>query len=410
MHGKGAYSRLKYESGVHRVQRVPATEASGRIHTSTATVAVLPQVDDVEINIPDKDIEMEVYRSQGAGGQNVQKNSTAVRLRHLPTGIVVQCQDERSQLQNRLRAMSILRARLYALEQSKVDAAITETRRDQVGTGERSEKIRTYNFPQNRVTDHRLEKSLYRLEIVLNGDLDEFIDELGAREQAERLQRQRGVNTVMRSRSAPPWPVSTGPASTTPRSIARLLLSKVLGRPREWLTAHDDEPLDAQIRRRLQPPGAIASSLTNRWRISWATASSTASICRRSARAGPPAGDGDAGGAGVGIELRRTLTPNPSPWKGEGRWMCIDVGTGSGAVAVAMAGTRPAPGSSPPMFRLTLWMWRGPTPNGMASPSESSSCRAICWRPSTSGARHRRQPAVRVARGDRGSAARDPGP
>jgi len=186
--GKGAYSRLKFESGVHRVQRVPATEASGRIHTSTATVAVLPQVDEVEINIPDKDIEMEVYKSQGAGGQNVQKNSTAVRLRHIPTGLVVQCQDERSQLQNRLRAMSILRARLYAIEQSKVDAAITEARRDQVGTGERSEKIRTYNFPQNRVTDHRLEKSLYRLEAVLNGDLDEFIDEMAAREQAERLQ------------------------------------------------------------------------------------------------------------------------------------------------------------------------------------------------------------------------------
>ena len=186
--GKGAYSRLKFESGVHRVQRVPATEASGRIHTSTATVAVLPQVDEVEINIPDKDIEMEVYKSQGAGGQNVQKNSTAVRLRHIPTGLVVQCQDERSQLQNRLRAMSILRARLYAIEQSKVDAAITEARRDQVGTGERSEKIRTYNFPQNRVTDHRLEKSVYRLEAVLNGDLDEFIDEMAAREQAERLQ------------------------------------------------------------------------------------------------------------------------------------------------------------------------------------------------------------------------------
>ncbi|MGQ9815549.1 MAG: peptide chain release factor 1 [Candidatus Roseilinea sp.] len=186
--GKGAYSRLKFESGVHRVQRVPATEASGRIHTSTATVAVLPQVDEIQINIPDKDIEMEVYKSQGAGGQNVQKNSTAVRLRHIPTGLVVQCQDERSQLQNRLRAMSILRARLYAIEQSKVNAAISEARRDQVGTGERSEKIRTYNFPQNRVTDHRLEKSLYRLEEVLNGDLDEFIDEMAAREQAERLQ------------------------------------------------------------------------------------------------------------------------------------------------------------------------------------------------------------------------------
>ena len=186
--GKGAYSRLKYESGVHRVQRVPSTEASGRIHTSTATVAVLPQVDEVEINIPPGDIETEVYKSQGAGGQNVQKNATAVRIRHIPTGIVVQCQDERSQLQNRLRALSILRARLFAMEQSKVDAAITEQRRDQVGSGERSEKIRTYNFPQNRVTDHRLEISLYRLDSVLNGDLDEFIDELGAREQAERLE------------------------------------------------------------------------------------------------------------------------------------------------------------------------------------------------------------------------------
>ncbi len=186
--GKGAYSRLKYESGVHRVQRVPSTEASGRIHTSTATVAVLPQVDDVEINIPPGDVETEVYKSQGAGGQNVQKNATAVRIRHIPTGIVVQCQDERSQLQNRLRAMSILKARLYALEQGKVEAAMSESRRDQVGSGERSEKIRTYNFPQNRVTDHRLDKSLYRLESILNGDLDEFIDELGARDQAEKLQ------------------------------------------------------------------------------------------------------------------------------------------------------------------------------------------------------------------------------
>ncbi len=188
MRGKGAYSRLKYESGVHRVQRVPSTESSGRIHTSTATVAVLPQVDDVEINVPQGDVETEVYKSQGAGGQNVQKNSTAVRLRHIPTGIVVQCQDERSQLQNRIRAMSILKARLYALMQGKQDAAQSETRRDQVGTGERSEKIRTYNFPQNRVTDHRLEMSLYRLETVLNGDLDEFIDELGARDQAAKLQ------------------------------------------------------------------------------------------------------------------------------------------------------------------------------------------------------------------------------
>jgi peptide chain release factor 1 len=186
--GKGAYSRLKFESGVHRVQRVPSTESSGRIHTSTATVAVLPQVDDVEINIPEKDVVTEVYKSQGAGGQNVQKNSTAVRLTHIPTGMVVQCQDERSQLQNRIRAMSILRSRLYAMEHEKQEAAITEARRDQVGTGERSEKIRTYNFPQNRVTDHRLDKSLYKLEAVLNGDLDEFIDELGQREQTRKLE------------------------------------------------------------------------------------------------------------------------------------------------------------------------------------------------------------------------------
>ncbi|HEY3341924.1 MAG TPA: peptide chain release factor-like protein, partial [Anaerolineae bacterium] len=141
-----------------------------------------------EINIPDKDVEVEVYKSQGAGGQNVQKNATAVRLRHIPSGIVVQCQDERSQLQNRIRAMGILRSRLYAMEHEKQEAAITESRRDQVGTGERSEKIRTYNFPQNRVTDHRLDKSLYKLEAVLNGDLDEFIDELGAREQARKLE------------------------------------------------------------------------------------------------------------------------------------------------------------------------------------------------------------------------------
>jgi peptide chain release factor 1 len=186
--GKGAYSRMKYESGVHRVQRVPVTESQGRIHTSTATVAVLPEVDEVEIDIPDKDIEIDVYKSQGAGGQNVQKNSTAVRIHHLPTGIIVQCQDERSQLQNRLRAMSILRARLYEIEQERQLNKQTATRRSQVGTGERSEKIRTYNFPQNRVTDHRINLTSYRLESVLNGDLDEFIDELTTRDQAEKLQ------------------------------------------------------------------------------------------------------------------------------------------------------------------------------------------------------------------------------
>ncbi len=186
--GQGAYSRLKYESGVHRVQRVPATEAQGRIHTSTATVAVLPEVEEVEIDIPDKDIEIEVYKSAGAGGQNVQKNSTAVRIRHLPSGIVVQCQDERSQLQNKLRAMSILRARLYEIEAQKRLSELGDVRRSQVGSGERSEKIRTYNFPQSRVTDHRINVTSYRLEAVLDGALDEFIDELATRDQAEKLQ------------------------------------------------------------------------------------------------------------------------------------------------------------------------------------------------------------------------------
>ena len=185
--GKGAYSRLKYESGVHRVQRVPTTEAQGRIHTSTATVAVLPEAEEVDIQIPEKDIEIEVYKSAGAGGQNVQKNSTAVRIRHLPTGIVVQCQDERSQLQNKMRAMAILRARLYEGEEQMRLSELTDARRSQVGTGERSEKIRTYNFPQNRVTDHRINLTSYRLETVLDGELDEFIEELATRDQAEKL-------------------------------------------------------------------------------------------------------------------------------------------------------------------------------------------------------------------------------
>ena len=188
--GKGAYSRFKFESGVHRVQRVPVTESSGRIHTSTATVAVLPEVEDVDIQIPDKDIEIEVYRSAGAGGQNVQKNSTAVRIRHLPTGMVVQCQDERSQLQNRLRAMSILRARLYDMERARRDQKQGDARRSQVGSAERSEKIRTYNYPQARITDHRIDKSVFgpRMTALLDGDLDEFIDELATRDEAERLQ------------------------------------------------------------------------------------------------------------------------------------------------------------------------------------------------------------------------------
>ncbi len=186
--GKGAYSRLKYESGVHRVQRVPATEASGRIHTSTATVAVLPEMDEVDVHIAPEDVQFEVFRSSGPGGQHMQKNSTAVRLIHIPTGMVVECQSERSQTQNRERAMAVLRARLYAMEEEKRMKAVGEARRSQVGTGERSEKIRTYNFPQNRVTDHRIGLSSYRLQAILDGDIDEFIDELATTEEAERLE------------------------------------------------------------------------------------------------------------------------------------------------------------------------------------------------------------------------------
>jgi peptide chain release factor 1 len=185
--GRAAYSRLKYESGVHRVQRVPVTEASGRIHTSTATVAVLAEVDEVEVNIPDSDIEIEVYRSSGAGGQNVQKNSTAVRIIHKPSGMVVSCQDERSQLQNKMRAMSILRARLYEIEAEKRHNEIDSDRRSQIGSGERSEKIRTYNYPQSRVTDHRINLSSYNLPAVMEGAIDQFIDELSTRDESERL-------------------------------------------------------------------------------------------------------------------------------------------------------------------------------------------------------------------------------
>lgn len=185
--GRGAYSRLKYESGVHRVQRVPETEAQGRIHTSTATVAVLAEMDDVDVQIPDSDIKIEVFRSAGAGGQNVQKNSTAVRIFHIPTGLVVVCQDERSQLQNKLRAMSILRARLYDMEMEKRQHELEDTRRSQVGTGERSEKIRTYNFPQSRVTDHRIGVSSYNIAAVLEGEIDTFIDELSLRAETDRL-------------------------------------------------------------------------------------------------------------------------------------------------------------------------------------------------------------------------------
>ena len=185
--GKGAYSRLKYESGVHRVQRVPETESQGRIHTSTVTVAVLAEVDDVEIEIPESDISIDVYKSAGAGGQNVQKNATAVRITHIPTGMVVACQDERSQLQNKMRAMSVLKARLYEIEAQKKQDEEAATRRSQIGSGERSEKIRTYNFPQSRVTDHRVNISSYNLTGVLDGDIDEFIDELTLVDESEKL-------------------------------------------------------------------------------------------------------------------------------------------------------------------------------------------------------------------------------
>ena len=185
--GNGAYSRLKYESGVHRVQRVPETESSGRIHTSTATVAVLPEVEDVDIEINPADIKMEVFRASGAGGQHVNKTSSAVRLIHIPTGMVAECQTERSQMQNREYAMKLLRSRLYEKEKAERDSALENERRSQIGNAERSEKIRTYNYPQGRITDHRIGMSIYQMDNFLNGDLDEMIDNLAAADTAEKL-------------------------------------------------------------------------------------------------------------------------------------------------------------------------------------------------------------------------------
>jgi peptide chain release factor 1 len=191
--GQGAYSHLKYESGVHRVQRVPVTESSGRIHTSTATVAVLPEAEDVDVHINEGDLRVDVFRSTGHGGQSVNTTDSAVRITHLPTGIVVSCQDEKSQLKNRAKAMAVLRARLFDMEQQRLHAERSGMRRSQVGSGERSEKIRTYNVPQDRVTDHRLKVSLSNLPGVLSGNIDEFVAELRAADQAEKLQEE-GLN------------------------------------------------------------------------------------------------------------------------------------------------------------------------------------------------------------------------
>ena len=189
VNGVGAYSRLKFESGVHRVQRVPETESGGRVHTSTATVAVLPEMEEADVSIRPEDIEMQVYRSSGAGGQHINKTSSAVRLIHKPTGIVVSCQEERSQFQNREKCMMMLSSKLYQMEQERIESAVSSERRSQVGSGMRNEKIRTYNFPQSRVTDHRIGLTLYKIDAVMNGALDEIIDALIAADQADKLRR-----------------------------------------------------------------------------------------------------------------------------------------------------------------------------------------------------------------------------
>ena len=189
--GEGAYSKLKFESGVHRVQRVPETETQGRIHTSTVTVAVLPEAEEVEVEIAPEDLKIDVFRASGAGGQHVNKTESAIRMTHLPTGIVVECQDERSQFKNREKALKILRSRVYEQKQREADEKLASQRRSQVGTGDRSERIRTYNYPQSRVTDHRIGLTLYKLDAMLDGDLDELIDALRTAEQTEKLQAQQ---------------------------------------------------------------------------------------------------------------------------------------------------------------------------------------------------------------------------
>ena len=191
INGRGAYSRLKYESGVHRVQRVPETESGGRVHTSTATVAVLPEMEEVDVQIDPADIEMQVYRASGAGGQHVNKTSSAVRLIHKPSGIVVACQEERSQVQNREKCMRMLASKLYEIEQERLESQVTGMRRSQVGTGMRNERIRTYNFPQGRVTDHRIGLTLYKIDAVMDGAIDELIDALATADQAEKLKNSQ---------------------------------------------------------------------------------------------------------------------------------------------------------------------------------------------------------------------------
>ena len=189
--GDGAYSRLKFESGVHRVQRVPETESGGRVHTSTATVAVLPEMEEAEVDIRPEDIEMQVFRSSGAGGQHINKTSSAVRLIHKPSGIVVSCQEERSQVQNREKCMQMLASKLFEIEQERINSAVTSERRSQVGTGMRNERIRTYNFPQGRVTDHRIGLTLYKIDSIMDGNLDELIDALVTADQAQKLQSRQ---------------------------------------------------------------------------------------------------------------------------------------------------------------------------------------------------------------------------